>query len=86
MSATPVLDFPGAFAAEPLFITGYKVGGGYDKNLPPCSDLWMTKAAVDNSRTGVLDRSDTPEQAYEKVVSAGGLAPDRGMRSLQRAR
>jgi hypothetical protein len=67
MSATPVLDLPGTFAAEPLFITtGYKVGGGYDKNPPPCPELWMTMVAVDNSRTGVLERSDTPEQAYEK--------------------
>ena len=43
MSATPVFDFPGVFAEELLFITGLKVGGGYDKNLPPRLDLWMTE-------------------------------------------
>src|SRR5690242_14572902 len=42
MSATPVFDFAGVFADEPLFTTGYKVGGGYDKNPPPCHELWMT--------------------------------------------
>jgi hypothetical protein len=42
MSATPVLDFAGVFADEPLFTTGYKVGGGYDKNPPPCHELWTT--------------------------------------------
>jgi hypothetical protein len=42
MSATPVFDFAGVFADEPLFTTGYKVGGGYDKNPPPCRELWMT--------------------------------------------
>jgi hypothetical protein len=43
MSVTPAFDFPGVFAAELLFTTGIKVGGGYDKNLLPCRDLWMTK-------------------------------------------
>jgi hypothetical protein len=43
MSATPAFDFPGVFAAELLFTTGIKVGVGYDKNLPPCPGLWMTK-------------------------------------------
>ncbi|MGX6602597.1 hypothetical protein ACWKSP_10735 [Micromonosporaceae bacterium Da 78-11] len=44
MSVTPAFDFPGVFAAELLFIaTGIKVGGGYDKNLLPCPELWMTK-------------------------------------------
>jgi len=42
MSATPVLDFAGVFADELLFITRTKVGGGYDKNPPPCHQLWMT--------------------------------------------
>jgi hypothetical protein len=42
MSATPVLDFAGVFADELLFTTGTKVGGGYDKNPPPCHQLWMT--------------------------------------------
>src|SRR4051795_4127474 len=42
MSATPVLDFAGVFADELLFITRTKVGGGYDKNPPPCHRLWMT--------------------------------------------
>jgi hypothetical protein len=36
MSATPVLDFVGVFADALLFTTGIKVGGGYDKNSPPC--------------------------------------------------
>ena len=45
MSVTPEFDFPGVFAAaELLFIaTGIKVGGGYDKSLLPCPELWMTK-------------------------------------------
>jgi hypothetical protein len=43
MSATPVLDFAGVFADELLFTTGTNVGGGYDKNPPPCHRLWMTK-------------------------------------------
>jgi hypothetical protein len=43
MSVTPVFDFAGVFAEELLFITRIKVGGGYDKNLPPCPGLWMTK-------------------------------------------
>jgi hypothetical protein len=43
MSATPVLDFAGVFADEPLFTTGTKVGGGYDKNPPPCRELWMSR-------------------------------------------
>jgi hypothetical protein len=43
MSATPVLDFAGVFADELLFITGIKVGGGYDKNQPPCRGLWITE-------------------------------------------
>src|SRR3954447_13377015 len=42
MSATPVVDLPGVFAAELLF-TGINVGGGYDKNPPPRQDLWMTE-------------------------------------------
>jgi hypothetical protein len=41
MSATPVLDFAGVFAEELLFTTR-TLGGGYDKNLPPCRGLWMT--------------------------------------------
>src|SRR3954447_20574279 len=43
MFATPVLDFVGVFADAFLFITGLKVGGGYDKNELPCPDLWMTR-------------------------------------------
>src|SRR3954464_10940863 len=44
MSATPVLDFAGVFAVELLLITtSTKVGGGYDKNLPPRLSLWMTE-------------------------------------------
>ena len=43
MSATPVLDFAGVFADELLITTGIKVGGGYDKNLLPCPELWMTE-------------------------------------------
>jgi len=43
MSATPVLDFAGVFAEELLFTTGNKVGGGYDKNSPPCRKLWITE-------------------------------------------
>jgi hypothetical protein len=41
MSATPVVDLPGAFAAELLF-TRVTVGGGYDIKQPPCRGLWMT--------------------------------------------
>jgi hypothetical protein len=43
MSATPEFDFADVFAEELLFNTCIKVGGGYDKNLPPCPELWMTK-------------------------------------------
>jgi hypothetical protein len=42
MSATPVLDFAGVFAEELLFTTPDTLGGGYDKNPPPCRGLWMT--------------------------------------------
>jgi len=41
MSATPVFDFPGVFAAELLF-TRVTLDGGSDKNQPPGSELWMT--------------------------------------------
>jgi hypothetical protein len=43
MSATPEFDFVDTFVDALLITTGTKVGGGYDKNLPPRSDLWMTK-------------------------------------------
>src|SRR5688500_7501391 len=42
MSATPVFDFAGVFAEELLFTTPDTLGGGYDKNPPPCRGLWMT--------------------------------------------
>src|SRR5688500_4535860 len=63
MSATPVVDFPGVFAAELLF-TRDTLGPGYDIKQPGPSRAVDDHAAVDNSRTPVRPRHDTPEQAY----------------------
>jgi hypothetical protein len=43
MSATPVFDFPGVFAAELLlFTTRVTLDVGSDRNQPPGPELWMT--------------------------------------------
>jgi hypothetical protein len=74
MSATPVLDFAGVFAEELLFTTR-TLGGGYDKNLPPCRGLWMTMPLWTIAEHVFDDRADTPEQAYEnESVQASGYA------------
>jgi hypothetical protein len=73
MSATPVLDFAGVFADELLFTTGTKVGGGYDKNPPPCPQLWMTNSLWTIAEHVYDDRVTRQNKRTKKpLMQAGG--------------
>jgi hypothetical protein len=74
MSATPVLDFAGVFAEELLFTTR-TLGGGYDKNLPPCRGLWMTMPLWTIAEHVFDDRATRPNRRTKIAsVQANGYA------------